>query len=174
MRLIVIKQASDLLTLSKTLFNDGADCAGIAAAHNVTLDRIKSLNPQVDFNRMEAGTVLLLPDAPDLKDTESQSIAGDAFADFTSQLTEGLGIAAQHLSGGIDALKAERKAVTAVLATNAVKREVDSDQSLRKQLEAATESFATEQKEMQEAARQVQTMQLAVAEDLAVLANLLL
>lgn len=110
MRLIVIKQASDLLTVSRTLFNDGGNSNGIAAAHNATLERIKSLNPQVDFHRIEAGTVLLLPDAPELKDSETQSIAGDAFADFNSHLTEGLRTAAQRVSSGAKALDAEREA----------------------------------------------------------------
>jgi hypothetical protein len=172
-RFIVVNESSDLLTLSRTLFNDGGNSTGNAAVHNATLDRIKSLNPQVDFSRMEAGTVLLLPDTPDLKDSASQSIAGDAFADFASHLTEGLGTAAQRVSSGTDALVAEREAVTAMLTTDAVKRQVESDPLLEKQLEAASEALATEQEEMREAAKQVQTMQVAVANEMAVLAKLL-
>ena len=173
MRLIVIQQASDLLTLSRTLFSDGPNSTGNAAAHSATLERIRSLNPQVDFQRMEAGTVLLLPDVPDLKDTESQSIAGDSFADFTSHMPEGLRTVAQRLSGGAKALDAEREAVTAVLTIDAVKRQIRSDRLLEKQLADASEAFTTERKEMQKAAQQVKTMQVAVADELAALAKLL-
>jgi len=172
-RFIVVNESSDLLTLSRTLFHDGGNSTGNAAVHNATLDRIKSLNPQVDFNRMEAGTVLLLPDTPDLKDTDSQSIAGDAFADFASHLTEGLGTAAQRVSSGAKALDAEREAVTAMLTTDAVKRQIESDPLLRKQLEDTSEAFTTEQKEIKKAAKEVKTMQVAVRDELAALAKVL-
>lgn len=44
---------------------------------------------------------------------------------------------------------------------------------MKKQLDDASEAFATEQKEMQRAAKQVKTMQAAVADELAALATLL-
>jgi hypothetical protein len=173
MRLIVIKQASDLQTLSRSLFNDSGNSTGNAAAHNATLDRIKSLNPQVDFQRMEAGTALLLPDAPDLKDTESQSIAGDSFADFTSHLTEGLRIAAQRAGSGAKVLDVEREAVTAVLTTDAVKRQIESDRLLEKQLGDVSEAFTNERKEMQKALKQVKAIQEVAEAELTALAKLL-
>lgn len=173
MRIIVIKEAADLQTLSSTLFNIDSSATGNAVAHKATLERIKSLNPQVDFQSMAAGTVLLLPDAPELKDSESQSIAGDAFADFTNHLTEGFKTVVKRVRSGAKVLAADREAVTAVLTTEAVKNLIKSDSLLEKQLDGASKEFSIEQEKALEAAKQVDLMQEAVALELTALAGLL-
>ncbi|UUZ68693.1 hypothetical protein LP416_01755 [Polaromonas sp. P2-4] len=174
MRLIVIKQASDLQTLSARLLKKPA--AGNGEAKQVsqaTLEQVKLLNPHVDFQRMEAGTVLLLPDSPELNDKDSQSLTGNAFDDFITHTSEGFKALAQRVRTSADTLAAERSAVNAVLKTAAVKRQIESDPLLQKQLDAASEEFTAAQKKAQEAAKQVDAMQKAVAEELGALGRLL-
>lgn len=173
MRLIVIKQASDLQTLSSELFNSGSKSTSKAVVGNATLERIKSLNPHVDFQRIEAGTVLLLPDTPELKDSKTQSVAGDAFADFSTHTIEGLKTVAERIRTGADALELERTAVAAVLKTAAVKRQIESDPLLKKQLDDASADFTAEQNRAQEAMKQVKAMQDAAVEELKALERLL-
>ena len=61
MRIFITKTDTDLAALSATLLRKPAD-AGTA------LDRVRALNPHVeDFQRLAAGTVLILPDTPDIK-----------------------------------------------------------------------------------------------------------
>lgn len=167
MRLIVIKQASDLQTLSASLLKKPAAGNGDAKeVSQATLDQVKMLNPHVDFQRMEAGTVLLLPDNPELSDKDSQSLTGNAFDDFVTDTNAGFKALAQRVRTSADTLAAERAAVNAVLKTAAVKRQIDNDPLLQKQLDEASSEFTDEQKKTQEAIRQVETMQKDMSAEL--------
>ncbi len=168
MRVILIKQASDLQALTTRL-------VGKKPGSSATLDRVKALNPHVDFNRIEAGTVLLLPDASDIKadDKDSRSLAGDAFDDIVRHAEEGLKATAGRVRKAADELAADRAAIAAVIKTAAVKRLIESDPLLKKQLEDAGEASTAAQKNVQEAAKQVQAMQKMVDEELAALRQLL-
>ena len=174
MRLIVIKQASDLQALSARLLKKPA--AGKGATHEIsqaTLDQVKLLNPHVDFQRIDAGTVLLLPDTPELKDTDSQSLAGNAFEDFVTQSNEGFKAVADRISNSADALAADQAAVKAVLKTKAVQGQIQNDSLLKKQLDEANSEFTDAQKKAQVAARQVETMQKDMSAELAALREML-
>lgn len=43
----------------------------------------------MNFQRLKAGTVLLLPDSPELNDKDSQSLTGNSFEDFITHTSEG-------------------------------------------------------------------------------------
>lgn len=172
MRIIVIKEASDLQSLTTRLFNEVSQSNGKTEAVAM-FERIKSLNPHVDFKRLEAGTVLLLPDSPELKDSESRSLAGDAFADFSKHATEGFDTIAERVRAAAKALATERTNVIAALKTPAVERQIESDSLLKRQLIDAREEFVAEQKKEQGALKQLESMQKAVAKELAALAGLL-
>lgn len=173
MRIIVIKEASDLQSLTTRLFNEVSQSNGNIEANNAMFERIKSLNPHVDFKRLEAGTVLLLPDSPELKDSESRSLTGDAFADFSKHATEGLDTIAERVRAGAKASATERTNVTAALKTPAVERQIESDPLLKRQLVDAREKFVAEQKKEQVALKHLESMQKAVAKELAAFADLL-
>ena len=173
MRLIVINQDHDLQTLSRKLFGSGSKSSDEAVVGNATFERIKLLNPHVDFQHIEVGTVLLLPDRPELNDSESQSIAGDTFADFTGHVTMGFKTVTQRVQTSAEALAADRTAVTNVLKTTTVKQQIESDPLLKKQLDEASDEFAAELKQAQNAAKQVDAMQKSVAEELRAIAELL-
>ncbi len=174
MRLIVIKQASDLQALSARLLKKPAGVqAGTHEFSQTTLEQVKRFNPHVDFQRIDAGTVLLLPDTPELKDADSQSPAGNAFEDFVAQTSEGFKTVAQRMRTSAEALAAERAAVNAVLKTAAVKRQIESDPLLKKQLDEANGEFTDAQKKAQEAARQVETMQNDIKAELEALRGML-
>ena len=168
MRIIVIKQASDLQALSGKIL-------GKKAAGSATLERVKALNPHVNFERIEAGTVLFLPDAPDLKsgDKDSKELGGDAFDDFVRDIADGFDSAAARTKSAAAGLSAERGAVTDVLKLATVKRLLESDAALKKQLDEAADEFATEQKELQTAAKQLEALQKIASDELAALAPLL-
>ena len=174
MRLIVIKQAADLQALSVSLFKKST--SGDGHSHEATqaaLEQVKLLNPHVDFARIDAGTVLLLPDTHELKDTDSQSIAGNAFEDFVAHTSEGFKAVAHRMRSSADALAADRADVNAVLKTAALKRQIESDPLLKKQLDEANTEFTDAQKTAQEATRQVETMQKDMNIELAALRAML-
>lgn len=174
MRLIVIQQASNLRALSATLLgNPTGGQAGTQEVSQATLDQIKILNPHADLQRLPSGTVLLLPDVHELKDAESQSLAGNSFEGFAAHAREGLEAVAQRIRSGAEALAADRAAVTAVLKTAAVKRLIDSDPLLKKQLDEAGSEFSNAQKQAQEAARELQTLQKGLDVELQALRKML-
>ena len=175
MRLIVLKQATDIQALSSKLFQKSGKgkSIGDAAAANATLGRIKALNPHIDFQRLEAGTVLLLPEAPGLKGSDSQSISGDGFAEFAAHTLEGFKTVAERVSAGGERLAEDRHAVNDVLKAGAVKRQLETDPRLKQQLEEAVEEFTAQQKQAQDATKTVDAMQKLLTKELEVIGKLL-
>ena len=174
MRLIVIEQASDWPAVSATLLKKPArGKASAPEAGQALLDQVKRLNPHVDFQRLEAGTVLLLPDSPELNTKDSQSLGGNAFEDFAAHTNEGFKAVAQRMSLSAEALAADRAAVNATLKIAAVKRQIESDPLLQKQLDEANREFADAQKKAQDAAGQVETMQKEMGAELEALRRML-
>ncbi len=166
MRLIVINQDHDLQTLSSKLFGTGSKSGDEAVVGKATFERIKLLNPHVDFQHIEIGTVLLLPDVPELNESDSQSIFGDAFTDFADHVASGLEIVAQRMKTGTEALTMDRMAVTDTLKTAAVRRQIESDPLFEKQLNDAREQHTDEQNEARDAAKQLGALQGLAAQEL--------
>ena len=155
MRMIVIKQGTNLQALSTRLLAGGAGKEG-------ALQSLQRLNPHVeDFAKIEAGTVLLVPDLPATRDGESTSISGEAFAVFREQVSEAVDAAVARVRSGYEALAAQRKDVTALLKTAAVKRMLEAEPDLRKQLDATTELFKQDQQRAKEAEKTLETLQEA-------------
>ena len=178
MRLIVIEQASDLQTaLGARLVKRPAGGKGKAGASEIsqaTLDQVKRLNPHVeDFQHLEAGAALLLPDAPDLSARDSLSPDGNSFEDFAAHATEGIKAVAQRMRLSAEALAGDRAAVNAVLKIAAVKRQIDSDPLLQTQFDEANSEFAEAQRKAQEAANQVEAMQKEMSAELEALRKML-
>jgi hypothetical protein len=171
MRVIVIKQATDLANLRTMLFN-GANGATPAAA-DASIERLQALNPHVDFQRIAAKTVLLLPDDPVMAASGSRTIADDAFAEFSANLGAGFKVAAERARVGAEALAAERAAVTEAMKNPVVARQIEADPLLREQLAHAGEASAAEQKAAQAAIKQVDAMRKMATEELRALRELL-
>ena len=178
MRLIVIDQASDLQTALRARPvkkpAGGKGKAGASEVSQATLDQVKRLNPHVeDFQHLEAGAALLLPDASDLNARDSLSIDGNSFEAFAVHATEGFKAVAQRMRLSAEALAGDRAAVNAVIKIAAVKRQIDSDPLLQKQFDEANSEFADAQKKAQEAAGQVESMQKEMGAELEALRKML-
>lgn len=169
MRLIVIKQSTDLQAL-------GAQLIGKKTGDAATLDRLKSLNPHVDFNRIGPGTVLLLPDSPDLKAGANEatiSPVGEAIDGIARDVDDGFKASAERMRNAVEALNIDLRAVSEVTKSAAVKRLIDGDPSLKKQLDGAVEAANNQQKTVREAATQMEALQKMVDEEFAALGKML-
>lgn len=165
MRMIVIKQGTDLATLSARLLAGGTGNEG-------ALQSLQRLNPHVDFRAIEAGTVLLVPDLPGLRAGESTSISGEAFAAFQQQVSGAVEAAVARVRSGYEALAAQRQDVTAVLKSAAVRRVIEADPDLKSQLDAATQVFKQDQQRAKDAETTLQALQQA-KDEMQALAKLL-
>jgi hypothetical protein len=137
---------------------------------STTLERVIALNPQVkDFSKLPAGTVLILPDASDLKADAGAPIAGSGMDDVVADMGRGITAVGSRVGNRVEQLQADHAAVTAALKTAAAKRLVESDPELEKRVKAAELNFKAEQKaaaETQEQLKDVQKSALAEFEKL--------
>jgi hypothetical protein len=169
MRMIVIKQETDLQGLSARLLS-----ARLASnkAHSA-LEALQALNPHVNLKKVAAGTVLLVPDAPGFKAAASDPVPANALADFQQLVQTGLGAAAAKLKTGNADRDARRADVTAVLKLPAVQRIVATDPDVRQQLDEAVKAVKNDQQREAEAVQTLDTATKGALAELAAVAKLL-
>ena len=165
MRMIVVKQPSDLQGLADKLIKPGR------ARANVSLDTLRALNPHVDFARIDAGTVLLVPDHPDFDGGEASSIGGAAFESLAKDALAGLEAAASRMRAGFDRQDALRKEVNAALRGAAFKRLVEADEALRKQAGEVESRFKVDAKRASITMTQLASIEKALKGELEAMAQ---
>lgn len=159
MRIFITKTDTDLKSLSATLLKSSSAASG-------TLDRVKALNPQVeDFQRLAAGTVLILPDAPDLKVSAGSPVGSGDLAGLASEVGAGLRAVGARTANRFETLASDHSAVKDAIKSAAAKRLVESDPTLAKRLKAVDAQFKVDQKAAAETKAQFDEVQkLALAE----------
>jgi hypothetical protein len=162
-RMFHVKNADSLAKLLK---------AGGAAQAGATMEKLQQLNPHANLSELKAGTVLLMPDLPQLKAGDTQAVAAESFDAFASDATNGLKLSGERARDGVAKRDAVRKEVSAALKSAAVKRVLDADPALRQQADAAEARFKVEQKEATETLAQLDSMNAALADELGQLAKL--
>jgi hypothetical protein len=165
--MFVIKQATDLQGVSTQLLRRTAGEGGAGA-----LERLQALNPHVDFRRLAAGTVLLVPDSPEIKPSASRTLGGDPVDALVEDLSRGLKDQATRVRAMFKSQEDDRAAVAAALKTAAARRIVDSDPLLRDQLKAALQQSSDERKRAEQTVAQVTGIQELAARELARLQKL--
>lgn len=164
-RIFQVKNADALRSLLK-----GVGAQGEPKSHPA-FERLQRLNPHVDLAKLKAGTVLLLPDIPDL-DSQGDSLAGEAFDGLAADAANGLKAAGARMRDGFERRAAEHKELAAVFKSAGVKRLMESDEVLRKQVAEAEERFKAEQKEAAESLAVADEAGKALASELAALGRL--
>jgi hypothetical protein len=169
MRMIVIKQETDLQGLSSKLLS-----ARLTSdkAHSA-LQSLQALNPHVDLKKVASGTVLLVPDAPGFKVSASDSVPGNALADFQQLVENNLDAAAARLKAGNAERDARRADVAAVLKVPAVQRLIETDPDFKQQLEDATRAAKQDQQREAQAGQTLDAAAKGALTELAAVAKLL-
>ncbi len=157
MRMFVLKQGQSLQTVASQL--------GGAAS----MGRLKAMNPHLDLNRLEPGTVLLVPDGIDGAD----SVAGAVFDGLAADLKEGLKAATARVQHTRVKNELLQKDIAAILKTAAFKRVLEGDAELKKQTEAAKTRLQGHQATGKRSEESLAALDKLVNEELAVLKNLL-
>lgn len=169
-RLVVIKQETDIQTLSSTLLSAKLSDAQAASA----TDALKTLNPHLaDVKSLKPGTVLLVPDSPQFKVTATTPAAGGTLDDFGKLLKTGLSDAGDRLKAANAARAEEIAEVASVQKLAAFKKVIETDAELKAQLGDATKDAKTEQQEAAQAEKAMDTMLKGAAAELAALTKLL-
>ena len=166
MRLIVVDERTDLEGLRKRLVGGKAVTEG-------ALERLKSLNPHLNLEKIPAGSVLLVPDLPGLRKGETTSVAGDPFAALSETFLAAVDAAIARARDGAKALLSEQKEVSAVVKSAAFRRALEADPELREQVETAAQVFKQDQEEAKASGETLKALRQEAGAELAALAKLL-
>ena len=169
MRMIVIEQATDLQALTTRLL-------GAQAGAGTSLDALKRLNPHVDFNKLGAGTVLLVPELPGLQGPGKDgaaSIGGGPFDTFSQQLRADFDAAATRVQAGHAARLTDQKELVALFKGAALKRAFESDPELKAQADAYAQVFKQDPIDAKAADEALKALKQGLGTELAALAKLL-
>jgi hypothetical protein len=169
MRMLTIRNDTDLQELSSLLL----DARLSRARSDAALDALQAVNPHADLKKLRAGTVLFVPETSGFKASASVSVQGNALGDFQQMVRNVLGQAAEKLKAGNATRAGERDAVAAVIGTAAVKRILDSDAELMKQVTEETKASEEDQKQADQAEQALAAASRAVLAKLTELSKLL-
>ena len=137
------------------------------------LERLKNLNPHIDFKNIKPGAVLLIPETAEFDDTETAPVSGDALASLRQRLQSSIDATLSRVREGHETLVAEQKDVTSLFRLAAVKRAVEADADLQPQIELAQSVFKEDKQQARDAEKTIQTLQEQAAAELDALAELL-
>ncbi len=167
MRMFMVEQGTTLESLGARLVG------GTGAAKQATMQRVKELNPHVDFQNIAAGTVLFVPDVQGIRKDESASIAGQPFDAFRDLVEAQIEAISAQVARGHEARSVERSEVQAVLKTAAVRRLLESNPELKPQLDATAKIFKQDQQDAKTSEAEIKALQQGAMAELGTLAKLL-
>ena len=140
MRILITEKSMDLPALAASLARN-------ARTANAALERVKALNPQIaDAQTLAAGTVLILPDAPELNPGAGEPAGVESLADLGSRLRAGLRDLSARARQVDEQRAADHAAVRDAVKSAAAKRLIEGDPQLQQQLAAAEAQFKADQK----------------------------
>jgi hypothetical protein len=160
-RFTVIQQEVDLSSLVKRISKGRAELS----SQSTTLDLIKRLNPTIDLNQLKVGTVVLLPDSPDLNEEESSSFAAAGLLDQKGQLVDGIG----QIITRIETFGTKYTEVHGLV--NTAKSNLESSPlvihaTIKSQIQQMDEQFKSDSNERQDVKNVLEKMQAAVGVEL--------
>jgi hypothetical protein len=169
-RLVVIKQEMNIATLTSSLLSAKVSDAQASTA----TDALKTLNPHLaDLKSIKPGTVVLVPDSPNFKDSASTPAAEGTLDDFSKLVKTGISDAADRMRAANAARAEERAEVVNVQKLAAVKKAAESDPQLKQQLDDAAKAAKAAQQEAAQAEKALDTMLSGATTELTALSKLL-
>jgi hypothetical protein len=134
------------------------------------IKRIAELNPHIDLNKTKKippGAVLILPDEPGIKrgDKGAEGPEKKAYDELGSTIFAGFQAAEERFRKAVEKAEAERAELVAAMKSAIAKRQMESDQSLHKRLGEALATSELRQKELKEAAANLDQLRKSFAEE---------
>jgi hypothetical protein len=169
-RLLIVKQDSDLQSLGGSLLKARLTATQAEAA----LGSLQTLNPHLKPGQpVAAGTVLLVPDEPGFKASESESVGGGSLEDFQELVRVELATGEKKLKAANAARAEQRAEVTNVQKTAAFKKTVEADPALKAQFEDASKALREDQKQAAQAEEALDAATQGALAELAALMKLI-
>ena len=169
MRTLVIKRDADLEALRSELLVSGLSDSRSGAA----LESIRTLNPHLDFERLKPGMVLLVPDAPDFRKSDTKPVGDEPLEDFEHLVRDGLEAARAKLRAGGEKRALRRGEMSEALKSPALKRAIKADPDLAKRIELVSKRTKDEEKDDAHAQKMLDDAADEIRSELTALAKLL-
>ncbi|MDR2154282.1 MAG: hypothetical protein LBE78_04555 [Burkholderiaceae bacterium] len=167
-RTLVVDQATNLKSISATLLD--ARFGGTQA--DAAMRQLQALNPQVDLNKIAAGSVLFVPDSPVFKVSATSPVQTLPLQDFSAIVADAFNQTAATLKSKAAARAAARAQLNPALKSAAFKKIVGKNEELTRRLTLAQKTLAMEEKNQQQAQDALDAMSKAALTQIAKLAAL--
>ena len=170
LRTYVVSKSTTPKALSALLASD-AD-SGEGEGPTARLAALQRLNPHIaDLARIPAGTVVLIADAANARGA-TRSVAGPGFEAFAEQLRQAAAASSQRVNTSYGALAEAQKEVAGILKSAAIRKQVDADADLQRQVKEAELVLKADQQNTKAAQQTLAALQADIGQELAVLAKL--
>lgn len=168
MRTFTISTEADLEALRRSLIDRRISATRAEAA----IARVRALNPHVDLDRADPGTVIFVPDGPEFTTRAGGSPTGGAAGELQAVAAAALGAAAEELKTGLAARAAERRTAREALESAIFRRAIGNDQDLLRRTEAALAAIEEDEAAEGRAAEELDRTAKAALEALSELGKL--
>jgi vacuolar-type H+-ATPase subunit H len=145
MGILVVGNEKNFTALRDRLFTDRVPAAAVLRRANAAL---AAANPHADLGALVPGTVLTIPDVPELPDRGALSLDSSVHDGLTSlarELTSSLVAMRDEADGLIKEARVEHKQTIAAFDDDLVRRAADGDQELHAAIEAARSAIEQEE-----------------------------
>lgn len=143
LRTIIIKKNTDIQALRSQLL----DARFSGAQGDAAVDQLKALNPHVDLDKVDADTVLFVPDAPAFKASATTSTPAGPIDDFRTFVADSLTATTQRQKADRVVRVADRAALATVLKSDVIKRAVAADPTIATKVDAASKALVQDDKD---------------------------
>jgi hypothetical protein len=137
------------------------------------MDKLKRLNPHLDFDRIPQGAVILLPEDPSLDASAGFAASGDAFTNLSADLTRALDTSSAQIKTRLAENATAQKTLVATLKVAAVARQIADDPELKLLVTSAAERTTEVTKKGNDDLKALDDARQLLAADLAALGRLL-
>lgn len=139
-----------------------------------TADAVKAFNAHVRFDReLPAGTVLLIPEAADLKAGAGTAVGVGDINQVIADVDTGLKATSSRARTGFEMRESDHAALAAALKGAASRRLIESDPELKKQLQSVEAGFKADKQRAHETQSQLAELERLAAEEFEKLRKLL-
>jgi hypothetical protein len=163
MRFFVVKQDTDLKALGQTLFK---------ANRNVMTDRLKTANPHVDFSRVEAGSVLLIPDSGDPHEADAQTIGQAGLERLEREFVAAFRATSERIRNDTSRRNEADKEADKLLRSASIRKIGESEPNLRERLIEASEHLRARARDSKDVAARLDSIEGGLMEELGKLQRL--
>lgn len=142
MAVLIVGSETDLAGLRHRLFRGRPT----KKSQQTAFAAMRKANPGIDFDRLKPGTVLVLPEIPEIHapdEVSTGSVIGDSLSDIVGRLGDAVGETESGAAEAAKRSKAEQRRLTGLLKREEVRAASEKNPRLAEALAAAEAAIAT-------------------------------